>query len=274
MEKIDYKCNASEIGLALPKRRWYENRRKERNIRIPLYTDQIKDAGVGDILLTVSENGQKEVNIHMSVEEEGRFLLAAFHHLPVKMNKLEELIVFDNKRTDLVKEILPYCRQSLNRLTVITEYPEEYEEIFEEIYRDSGLIAECMQKYDSENSVCTPSKSNRNSTKKVTPVFILHVGNSHKIPIRQLPGHAVFFDMDLTKKTEREIFVKRPDIPYYGTANFLDTIVKLRYNTLVKEGIFTEEKLRHYYKNSALRERDNSNGRKEEYLDLRRLKEI
>ena len=283
MEKINYVCGANELGYIFPKRKWYESK-KQRICQIYLNaTEQYKMGTVPDILLTIGEEMTetilREINIpDYDSDEKSDLLLATMEYLSLSYKKCEEMVVFDGNESDVFIHILSHISSLLNRLTVITAKPENYQMLFEHLLEETGLIAECAsefrQLYDYTNKKDRRRPCYQEQKNRLSKCMIWYADGGKKIPVRQLPYGSFFVDTTANGRMQREITGKRPDIAYLSLPKCLDTIVKLRYNTLVKEGILNTHIIKNQNKNSALRERDYNDGRKEKYLDLRRLKKI
>ncbi len=242
MEKISYVCNEKELNYAFPARKWYHNKKKARQITLLLYP--VEDYGtkgyVGDIFLTIREDAKKEIQVLLSDEDMAQLFLAACQSLPFSITKYQELIIFDGEKTNLIKSLLPYICQNLNKMTIVTEYPCDYQEIAEQIFDETGLIVDFCTYYEKDWKDTGDAKKEKPFYKRQKYLeertFILFAGYHKKIPIHFFFKGSTFFNLNIDKKIEREITVKRADIQYFSIAKFLDTIVKLRYNTVVKEG--------------------------------------
>lgn len=242
MEKINYVCNEKELNYTFPKRKWYQKRNRLREVKILLPSDgEMWTKGyVGDILLTIKEEAKKEITIDLYEEDKMLLYLAATERLPLAIRKYQELIIFDGGDTKIFIELLPFICQNLNKLSIITDSPFDYEEILEQIFDDTGLIADCSESFVGDTREMEESQEEKPYYKRqkylAERTLIVFADYKEKLPVHLFCKNSTFFHITFDKKTEREITVKRPDIQYFSISNFLDTIVKLRYNTLVKEG--------------------------------------
>ena len=242
MEKISYVCNEKELNYTFPKRKWFQkkNRLREVKILLPGEGEKWTKGNVGDILLTIKEEAKKEIFIDLYEEEKTLLYLAALERLPLAITKYQQLIIFDGGDTKVFIELLPFICQNMNKLSIITESPFEYEEILNQIFNDTGLIADCSESFVDDTREMEESQEEKPYYKRqkylAERTIVLFADYKEKIPIHSFYKNSTFFHITFDKKTEREITVKRPDIQYFSISNFLDTIVKLRYNTLVKEG--------------------------------------
>ena len=242
MEKISYVCNEKELNYTFPKRKWYQKRNRLREVKILLSGDGEKwtNGYVGDILLTIKEEAKREITIDLYEEDKTLLYLAALEQLPLAITKYQELIIFDGGNTKVFIELLPFFCQNLNKLSIITDSPFDYEEVLEQIFDDTGLIADCSESFVGDTREMEESQEEKPYYKRqkylAERTMILFADYKEKLPVHLFCKNSTFFHTTFDKKTEREITVKRPDIQYFSISNFLDTIVKLRYNTLVKEG--------------------------------------
>lgn len=238
MKKIEYECGNAEIKYVFPKKKWYENRKKQRSVTIVLdRTVQSETEKMPDILLTIRENEENTIRIDLP-EEKNDFILGLLSLLPIPVNNFEELLLFDGDEPSLFLNILQDISSRLNRLTVITRMHEEYEPLFNWLLEENGLIAE------SEEKLYFSLKEK----KKFLTSLVIYNGCNEKVAPAFLPRNAIFLDLSLNEELQRSIRVKRPDITYCSMPNYLDTVVKLRYNTLVKEGILTTKIITNYNK--------------------------
>ncbi len=245
MEKIKIVCDENDIGITLPKRKWYESRKKQRSRTFYLndMDSELEDAFsvAVDILLTICEKCEKTIQLKMSAEEKSKLYLAAFESLSISNKQYEEMVIFDGNEPDEFIPIITNISEHLNKLSVITNHPQAYQSVFEYLLEENGLIAECDTKFRMEYHVVSNLEEQKpyyqRQKYRKTRCLIWYAESDYKVPVRQLPKDAIFFDTSLTKKMQREITCKRPDITYHCLPNFLDTIVNRRYNILVKEGI-------------------------------------
>lgn len=280
MEKLFYCCGENELNLTFPKRKWYELIKWSRYITLTLNPINKEDR-VPAILLNVYEG--KETKRQITSELENNEYQALVLHIlkssPILFNEkriYESLILFDGGNFNLFGDLLPLLCRNINKMTIVSKNPEYYEAYLEEILYETGLIVECVENLTStaylieskSHTVHDYDKRHGNGRN-----LILHLGEE-KIPIRMLPLESIFLDIGFGSKYEREIQIKRPDITYYSMAKFLDTTMKFRYNTLVKEGNINKYLKLNYNKNSVQTRKGCDHGRKEKYLNLRRFKKI
>ena len=241
MVKINYICNEKQINHTLPKRKWYENKKKGRVQNIYLSSVEKWTRGyVPDILLTVKDDTIKKIQHNLRMDEEIELLLATFSDFPVSIAKFQEMIIFDGNRTELFSQVLPEISSNLNKLSVITKSPYSYQTVFDGLYEDTGLVATCENSYISDKRIYGDLEEEKPFYKRQKyneeRTMIISAKSDKKLPIRSFHTGSHFFDISFDNIYEREITQKRPDLTYYSMAKFLDTIAKNRYNTLVKEG--------------------------------------
>ncbi|MDD6202328.1 MAG: hypothetical protein PUB13_05225 [Lachnospiraceae bacterium] len=238
MEKLEYNCDAQKLNYVFAKRRWYE-KKVSRSISI-LLQDMTTHAQVGDIRLNIRENGERQVVCRMDKDERAALYLAALNSFLGKRIRYQELLLFDGEETEVFTEILMRIAQNANVLTVISENPLQYQQTFEEIYEQTGLLSTALPVWKADNLSRNTQEENKPyyQRQKYMPskMLVLWAEFTKKPPIRSFPKECCFVDFSFDARYEKEVAVKRKDITYYGLGKFLDTTVKSRYNTLVKDG--------------------------------------
>ena len=109
------------------------------------------------------------------------------------------------------------CFPDLNGLFVVGARPEEGDGFFEELYGQSGL------------STCFCPTLPRTDGRK-TAVIDLCAGK--RPPVERLAPASLYLDLTSDSKKQEFFREKRPDIPYQSVRNYLDTVMKARYNAI------------------------------------------
>lgn len=195
----------------------------------------------------------------------------------------DKLICFDGGETECFITLLQNISARLNELIVVTSSPFAYQMLFDRLLEENGLTACCVNSIaqlpllasheQRQLSRKSPANNRYGENVRQGRTGILY-GNFGKKPLPfSFETDCHFFDLSFDDRYQREIRVKRPDITYFGVGKFLDTTVKLRYNTIVKDGSVNQYVIEDNNKKLQYLERE-KDGRKEKYSNLRRLKEI
>jgi len=209
--------------------------------------------GTGDIVLSL-ENKEPDFGLVMMPTDrqehaywQGRLIQYALK-LDRENNRLREfdrLLFFDRQQEDEnaeydkeeLVEILSYLSMDMNQLTIITKASFLYEKMLENLYYTTGLAGTCMEALPRS---CTESEEGKPYylRQKVInkKMLVIWTGGTGKVPLWGIPKESLLIDLTPEGKAQREIQKRRQDIESVSMGNFLDTIVKNRYNTLVKEG--------------------------------------
>ncbi len=171
-----------------------------------------------------------------------------------------EQSLHDDRKPDQVSHYVYQLKENLNKLVIVSKDPDQYEELLEEIYMETGLIGtvveelrevqrpnppENLERIQSE-TVCNElnkaqnventHQSSRRCGRNQGICVILDLCGKLKWKYRTLPSNGIYIDVYSQKEMERAVAIKRPDITYVSVAKFLDSERKTRYNTLVNEG--------------------------------------
>lgn len=118
---------------------------------------------------------------------------------------------------DALEEFLTARFEELNSLCVITELPLEDSPLFSFMEERSGLIA---------------SVTSRLSSVRQKGTLLLDMKRNWGIPWKNIPSGCIYLDMTQDSEKERILRAKRPDISYVSARNYLDTLLKNRYNAM------------------------------------------
>lgn len=270
MEKILIQCNADYLQFEFPKRKWYKLRQYNRiaTMRLAFADKDLLDTDIG---LEIYENYEEEPIYHI----ESGFRVDLYEAMLVQYNKnyknAEHLIVVDNGED--LSDLLYRPAENRNYLSVITDNPEWYEEVSEQLEENYGLMP---MFFDSHKELLRYMKQMPEKKK----VFFLSGNPDIEIGsdtgkqkadkymtsvVCALPKDSILIDFSNSGILRELIFRKRLQITYASIPIFLDNIVKNRYNAVVNEGITIQVK---NVKKQVWRRKGNEDGRKEKYPDL------
>lgn len=128
-------------------------------------------------------------------------VMLSYHHV-------EEVILIDGEENpfDILYDIYP----SLNRLLIVTDEAERYEDFIDEVYEETGLIVTCQNVLMSYGMA------------KGMP-FVIDMHSDLRIPYRHIPRGAVYVDLCPDGFKRRTIQLKRNDVCYVNCLKFLDS---------------------------------------------------
>ncbi len=145
--------------------------------------------------------------------------------MAIPVSRFQELVLFDGDETRNYANILLYTAGNLNRLTLITNQPFLYEQAFDQIYEDSGLVADAQDHFLTMTGASERDKPFYQRQKYRMERCLYIAGNCEKkVPLRGFQKEGFFLDMTFNGKWEHEVCVKRPDMTYYSLAKFLSSI--------------------------------------------------
>ena len=270
MEKILIQCNADYLQYEFPKRKWYKIRQYNRiaTMRLAFADKDLLDADIG---LEIYENYEEEPVYHI----EHGFREDLYETMLVQYSKnyknAEHLIVMDNGED--LNGFLYRLAENRNYLSVITDNPEWYEEVSEQLEESYGLVPmffgsnkellRYMKQMPEKKKVFFLSgnadiEKESDTGKRKEDKYMTSV-------VCGLPKDSILMDFSNDRICQSLIFKKRLQITYVSIPIFLDNIVKNRYNAVVNEGITIQVK---NDKKHVWRRKGNEDGRKEKYPDL------
>lgn len=184
---------------------------------------------------------RSSISTRLYPEELARLYQCALQGPDSHLYQYEKMICFDGGQTECFVKLLSMIAGRLNRLVAVTGSPFAYQKLFDCLMEENGLAAYCVSRlpgYSIKTDSDTEGRMQRESEsrKERGITCILYGDFSGKLPIHALDYGCHFWDLSFDNRYEREILIKRPDITCFAMGKFLDTTVKLRYNTLVKEG--------------------------------------
>lgn len=128
-----------------------------------------------------------------------------------RMGRIEEEIELF---AALIADYLP----RVNKLTIITNQTEAYEELAQTFYRDYGLTTAYGINLGRQQI-------------KQDKVIIMDFRAGYRVPYESMPEKAAYFDVYSEEQKEKRIRQNRRDINYLSVVGWLDTLLKNRYNT-------------------------------------------
>lgn len=227
MENIEYACTPEEIGYLFPKRKWFEKKNINRTVRILLREAEYNQPGrIPTICLCIREHGdydaaaREKITESLWPEDWEQLVLAVINGMAIPVSRFQELVLFDGDETRNYANILPYTAGNLNRLTLITNQPFLYEQAFDQIYEDSGLVADAQDHFFAMTGANECDKPFYQHQKYRMERCLYIAGNCEKkVPLRGFQKDGFFLDMTFNGKWEHEVCVKRPDMTYYSLAS-------------------------------------------------------
>ncbi len=272
MEKIIIRCNAEHLQYTFPKRKWYQLIRYNRIAMMRLTFDN-KDVLETDIRLELYEDLEPgSFTILIDSDFKQSLYQAFLKHYEGAYRDIEHMVLVDD--ADIISPGLLYeLAANRNYLSILTDNPQKYEEVLEQVEMDYGLVG----------MVFTTGKEFLKYLKQMPEKrrMMLIVGETAGDEAKGLKGQRIQkWKMSLLCCPPKEsflvdfspngiykelIFKKRMKITYASIPIFLDNIVKNRYNAVVNEGITFQVK---QDKKTVWRRKGNEDGRKEKYPDI------
>ena len=259
MDKIIYTCNAEHIGFIFPKRKWWDVSKKPREARLEaveifsgkkvrilmriLENDCILAGMSGaekpfdkEALVCKSETLPYHIYVPAAYREEIR---REFIRQSCRKRQFEVLLVVDVDGTDLA-DVLMEAAEDVNYLAVFTNAPEQYEIVLERIAQETGLVGMIFtQQHDFKQY------QRRVCEEKSVLVFMGNQSGEdcdrQKRVFLHFPQNSLILDFNEQEYGPRTVWTKRMENDYVSIAIFLDNIIKNGYNSLVNEGLQTED---------------------------------
>ena len=257
MDKIIYTCSAEHIGLVFPKRKWWNYTKQPREVRFE-FAEKFAGEDVG-IFVRILENwvtqesdlqispkgtdkkaeGNKSgLETECDIKIPGAFreeIWKEFINCTVKKRRYDTVLIVDpvgNSFSDILKKYV----EDVNCLAILTTNSDGYENVLEELEQEYGLVGMIFIQYMDF------VKYLRQFVKdKQVLVFVGENEASADYDAERMffrfPKNSLVLDFS-TGFSERKIYRrKRMENAYVSMGNFLDNIVKNRYNSVVNEGL-------------------------------------
>lgn len=252
MDKIIYTCSAEHIGFIFPKRKWWDFSKKPREARweavetfsgkkvqvfMRIREGSSIDGGFAGMMQAYPEEPLPyHIYVPASYREEIR---REFIRQSCGKQQFEVLLVVDADGKDL-PDVIMEAAEDVNVLAVFTNAPEQYEHVLERIEQETGLIGIIFtQQRDFkqyQHQVCVG---------KNVLVFMGKQdgkeGGKPQKTFHHFPSGSLILDFHEQEYGQKSLWTKRMENDYVSMAIFLDNIIKNGYNSLVNEGLQTEE---------------------------------
>lgn len=270
MAKIMIRCSADYLQYEFPKRKWYQLRQYNRIALMRLAFADI-DTLESDIAIEVYEDYVGDPIRIVEDSFRDRLLNAMLRQYYGNYKDAEHLIVVDNGHD--LSDCLYRLSENRNYLSIITEKPEHYEAIAQNLEEEYGLVA---MLFTSNKKLLRyikqmPEKrktflifGNADEEKENRAAAVMPDKSLTSI-LYGLPKDSFVMDFSENGIYKDLIIKKRMKINYVSIPIFLDNTVKNRYNAVVNEGVTFQVKKG---KKPVWRRKGNEDGRKEKYPDL------
>lgn len=252
MDKIVYTCSAEHIGFIFPKRKWWDLSKKPREARLEA-AETFSDKKIR-VLMRIWEDGSSIDNgLSGMMQADAKEVLPYHIHVPAayreeirrefvlqscRKRQFEVLLIVDADGDTLV-DLLVESAEDVNYLAIFTKNPKQYELVLEKIVQETGLIGMIFTEYRDfrryERLVCEGRNvlvflGNRKSgaDDKIKTVFF------------HLPKGSLVLDFWEQESGKKMVRTKRMENDYVSVPVFLDNVIKNGYNSLVNEGLQTE----------------------------------
>lgn len=238
MDKIIYTCSAEHIGFIFPKRKWWDVSKKPREARLEA-VETFSDKKIR-VLMRIWESGSEDIPYRIYVPAAYREeIRREFIKQSCGKRQFEVLLVVDEDGTDLVDDIME-AAEDVNYLAVFTNAPEQYEVVLERIAQENGLIGMIFTRQRDfkqyQRQVCEGKN------------VLVFMGNQNagedgrkKRTFFHLPKSSLILNFSEQEYGQKTIWTKRMENDYVSMPVFLDNIIKNGYNSLVNEGLQTED---------------------------------
>lgn len=161
---------------------------------------------------------------NLSEEILGLFIMRGYRNN--KWDCLEELIVelpqeefISRDLEEALSEWIHLLSPTLNYLTIISDSGEQYEDLEQQLYEETGLMLQSV-KDKKQLEVWGKNKKQHKGSKSLWLDL-----NVTKVNYRAVPRNCIYFDANNQKEKARTLGIKRPDVSYMSVMKFLDTIV-------------------------------------------------
>ena len=231
MDKILYICTADYIYYDFPKRKWWLFTKKSR-VAYAVFSDVFSDKDL-DIRLQIREQYDSDYRVFLDKNYRKEifrsFLLEVMKEKCAKKHSFEILLVID-PIGEVLPDILPEFAEDMNDLAILTDFPERYAESLEIIEEETGLPGMVFTDYRDfsryQRHVCGDKK------------VLVFIENGNDSSFYRFSKGSLLIDLSETESYRKMVLSKRMETECVSLPNFLDNIVKNRYNSLVNEGLF------------------------------------
>lgn len=232
MDKLIYTCYAEHIGYSFWKRKWWESRKKIREVIVE--TEAVfLDRRVGIIIRILEGEGQDfTITIPDRFRED---ICQEFIRQSCKEKHFEILLLVDPEGK-IAEELVYRAAEDMNYLAVYTKNPQAYEGILERLEQENGLVGMLFTDYREwkqyRRVICEKGKS---------LVFLMNAKNgwgekAEPIFFRAY-GESLVLDLGEEKKMSGAQKAGRMGNDYASLRSYLDNIIKNGYNSLDNEGL-------------------------------------
>lgn len=219
-----YTCYAEHIGYSFPKRKWWDHRKKGREVIAE--TEAIfSDRRVGITIRILEGEGQ---DFTIAIPDRFREdICQEFIRQSCKGKHFEILLLVDPEGK-IAENLVYRAAEDRNYLAVYTKNPQAYEGILERLEQENGLVGMLFTDYREwkqyRRVICEKRKS---------LVFLM---NAEPIFFRA-PRESLVLDLGEEKKTGGALKAGRMGNDWATLSCYLDNIIKNGYNSLVNEGL-------------------------------------
>ncbi len=257
MEKIIIRCSAEQLQYRFPKRKWYQLIKYNRIalMRLTFGKEDVLETDIGLELYEDMEPGTFMVLLDSDYKQS--LYRALLEYYREAYRNIEHMVVVDDEE-GISPRLLYELAANRNYLSVLTNTPEKYEEVLEQVEMDYGLVA---MVFVTEKEFLKYIKQ----MPEKRPILLITGEKCKRTILYQLPEKSFFADFSSDGIYKELVERKRLKITYASIPIFLDNTVKNRYNAVVNEGITFQVK---QDKKTVWRRKGNEDGREEKYPDI------
>lgn len=238
MDKMIYTCYAEHIGYSFPKRKWWESRKKEREV-ITETEAVFSDRRVRIIIRILEGEGQ---DFAIAIPERFREDICQEFIRQSCNEKHFEILLLVDPEGEIAEELVYRAAEDMNYLAVYTKNPQAYEGILERLEQENGLVGMLFTDYREwkqyRRVICEKGKSlvflmdaKNGWGEKAEPIFF------------RAPRESLVLDLGEEIKTGGAQKAGRMGNDYASLRCYLDNIIKNGYNSLVNEGSQMQRKM-------------------------------
>ena len=277
MDKIIYTCSAEYIGFIFPKRKWWDFSKKPREEQLTFVEkfsgeevlismrilESIAAEQDAECYIKIS-HGEKSVLDDSTVEGGIIYIPPAYRDeiwqefikQSRKKKRYDTLLVVDPSGRDF-PDLLMRNAEDINYLAVLTERPQAYEAVLAKLEQEYGLSGMVFTQYRDfvqyQRQIC----EGRQVLVFMGTDWFTGAGSVRRTLFR-VPKSGLVLDFDTALTCLKMFREKRIGNDYVTLANFLDNIVKNRYNSVVNEGLQIKKGQQSHLQQNVFRTDDKS----------------
>jgi len=251
MDKIIYTCSAEYMGYHFSKRKWWDFSKNVREMQMEWM--EIFSGEEVCVQMRIMEYMEGEFHIRIPPAFY-REIWQEFIGNSCKRKKYETLLLVDPLGNCFPK-LLSDNVEDVNYLAVLTQKPEAYQNVMEELEQEFGLFGMVFTEYRDfiqyQRQICEGKD------------VLVFMGSNSKMT--EGDGRRVFYrfsqrslvlDFDEASAYQKMLKGKRMENDYASIAIFLDNIIKNRYNSVVNEGLQMKKEYGSYLQQNVFRTDD------------------